>query len=687
VTSRKSRLINNELQDSSFEYDKYWFFDDFHSDFSHFCHHEIFCEYTESNIKISDYSVKGRLKHALEFWETSIQPNNDILSCIKSGYVIPFLSQPPSFFMRNNKSALENSDFVDKAIEDLLQKQCVYEVPFLPHNINPLSVATNSSGKKRLILDLSILNTYVKKDRIKFEDYKVAKELLFPSGFMYKFDLSSGYHHISIKPIHHSYLGFSWFFHGKCRYFVFSVLPFGLSSAPFIFTKLLRPLVKFWRLKGLRIVLFLDDGWGINKSFEHALCDANFVSSTLLKAGFLINKEKSVFVPVQRLEWLGFIWDLQHGTLKIPDRRIENTLSCIRTMKSSFPRVTARKLAQLSGKIVSMMPVLGNVALLQTKSFYQLIERRVSWDSVMNISECYLTVQFWESQLSKPFSKKLFKDFLPSVIAYSDASNVAGAAFLVECDKVIAHRAWTEFEQNQSSTYRELLAIHYGLNSFVSKLAGKQVIWYTDSKNCVSILEKGSLKLTLQELSLHIFRLCAKYSISLDINWIQRDNNKEADMYSRLIDYDDYGISQDFFSFIDHLYGPHTVDRFANDYNNKLPRFNSLYFTPSSENVDAFTVNWGSENNLIVPPVYLIPKALNHLLYSKANGTLVAPYWPSSPFFPMIFGETSNLKQFVCEILLFNDPKDIYVQGRNKETIFGSTYFTSKVIVARIECC
>jgi hypothetical protein len=47
-----------------------------------------------------------------------------------------------------------------------------------------------------------------------------------------------------------------------------------------------------------------------------------------------------------------------------------------------------------------MMPFLGNVALLQTKSFYQLIERRVSWDNEMNISECYLTVQFLESQLS-----------------------------------------------------------------------------------------------------------------------------------------------------------------------------------------------------------------------------------------------------------------------------------------------
>jgi hypothetical protein len=29
--------------------------------------------------------------------------------------------------------------------------------------VNPLSVAENSMGKKRLILDLSILNTFVKK--------------------------------------------------------------------------------------------------------------------------------------------------------------------------------------------------------------------------------------------------------------------------------------------------------------------------------------------------------------------------------------------------------------------------------------------------------------------------------------------------------------------------------------------
>ena len=53
---------------------------------------------------------------------------------------------------------------------------------------------------------------------------------------------------------------FPGFFSGAVKYFCFTVLPFGLSSAPYIFTKCLRPLVKFWRFNGVKIVVFLDDG-------------------------------------------------------------------------------------------------------------------------------------------------------------------------------------------------------------------------------------------------------------------------------------------------------------------------------------------------------------------------------------------------------------------------------------------
>ena len=74
---------------------------------------------------------------------------------------------------------------------------------------------------------------------------------------MYKFDLRHGYHHIDIFPEHQTYLGFSWFYEGKLRYFVFTVLPFGLSVAPYCFTKIVRALVKFWSFNGIKIVVLL----------------------------------------------------------------------------------------------------------------------------------------------------------------------------------------------------------------------------------------------------------------------------------------------------------------------------------------------------------------------------------------------------------------------------------------------
>ena len=74
---------------------------------------------------------------------------------------------------------------------------------------------------------------------------------------MFIFDLKSCYHHVDIHEASQSYPGFTW---GEGCDYVFRVLPFSLASACYIFTKLLRPLVKHWRSMGLHVVLYIDDG-------------------------------------------------------------------------------------------------------------------------------------------------------------------------------------------------------------------------------------------------------------------------------------------------------------------------------------------------------------------------------------------------------------------------------------------
>jgi hypothetical protein len=86
--------------------------------------------------------------------------------------------------------------------------ECIVGVHFQPFFVSPLSVAENKN-KKRLILDLSIFNTFIKKEHVKFEDWKVhvALEYFRKNCYWIKFDLRSGYHHIDVSPKSQ----FSWF--------------------------------------------------------------------------------------------------------------------------------------------------------------------------------------------------------------------------------------------------------------------------------------------------------------------------------------------------------------------------------------------------------------------------------------------------------------------------------------------
>jgi hypothetical protein len=67
--------------------------------------------------------------------------------------------------------------------------------------------------------------------------------------FIFSYDLISAYHHIEIFEEHQQYLGFVWFFEGKIRYFVFAVLPFGISIAGYIFQRFWEKLSKISGLK------------------------------------------------------------------------------------------------------------------------------------------------------------------------------------------------------------------------------------------------------------------------------------------------------------------------------------------------------------------------------------------------------------------------------------------------------
>lgn len=86
---------------------------------------------------------------------------------------------------------------------------------------------------------------------------------------------------------------------------------------------------KRWRLQGICIAIFLDDGWGTVQDKQDCYTTAQAVRNDLGSAGFIVNDEKSVWEPTQVLNWLGITWNSILGTLKIVDRRITKILNAI----------------------------------------------------------------------------------------------------------------------------------------------------------------------------------------------------------------------------------------------------------------------------------------------------------------------------------------------------------------------
>ena len=203
--------------------------------------------------------------------QNTITANETILQITDEGYMLPFIETPSDAKFSNNKFALTNSAFVQEVTEEMLLSVTTKQIETPPKVVNPLTVSTNSNSKKRLILDLKYVNDHLYIEKTKFDNWKCFKNyLLANKGYLFKFDLKNSYHHINIFEPHQTYLGFSCVFNSTTKYFIFTVLPFDLSTTPFVFTKVLRPLVKFWRFDSIKIACFVDGGLGIEYEFFKA---------------------------------------------------------------------------------------------------------------------------------------------------------------------------------------------------------------------------------------------------------------------------------------------------------------------------------------------------------------------------------------------------------------------------------
>ena len=616
-------------------------------------------------------SPVGRLRDHIDHWK-ACGANEFVLSVIREGYRFPLKDKPSHIILKNNRSALDNTEIVTDEINKLLLKNCISEVEFIPHVVNPLTVAFNKAGKPRLVLDCRHVNKFIHDFKFRLEDVSVARDLFDKNDFLFGFDLKSAYHFIEIYEDHREFLGFQWKHEGKDKYFVFNVLPFGVSVAAYIFTKVTRVLINKWRNQGIRIVMYLDDGLGGDVGYEKTMNVRDIVKQDLYNLGFLMADEKCQWEPVKQITWLGYDWDLNTECIKVTQGRLDSLLGSLSVILNNYEQgvryMHVKDIASVAGKVISMEAGVGQVCRLKTRAMYECILSRSSWKGKVLVTKDVIEeVKFWLKNVVPLNKRKLtHRTSEYTRVVYSDASDIGFGAYVENVSGTDVIGTWSEQESAQSSTWRELMAVSRSLDMLKGHLNSQCVKWCTDNKNVAHILEVGSRKPYLHRIALDILEKCDRLHITLIPHWIARAQNIRADNLSKCCDSDDWSIRSSVFHYIDGVWGPHTVDRFSSDYNANCLRFNSRWWCRNTEAVNAFSQSWQGENNWMVPPPKLVNKVINKMKSDRAMGTLVVPAWKSAPYWPLLHSKCYVKDQMVLT-------ENAVVPGKGQNGIFAKS--------------
>ena len=168
-------------------------------------------------------------------------------------------------------------------------------------------------------------------EHFKMEGLHVFRELIQQGDWVMKLDLKNAYLQISIHPNHQPLLQFIW----KEKHYGFQCLPFVLSAARQVFTKLLKSVVGFLRQIGLRIIIYLDNMLFMHVSKEQLAAMAPIICRLFEVLGLIVNMKKSLLTPTQIIEFLGFQISSCALTVSLPSEKSRKIHLEVRTVEHS----------------------------------------------------------------------------------------------------------------------------------------------------------------------------------------------------------------------------------------------------------------------------------------------------------------------------------------------------------------
>ena len=595
-------------------------------------------------------------------WE-ALTSDPEILQIVR-GYKIDFESEPVQYRVPKEIGfSPAEAAAVDAEVTKFLDKRIIAPSEHEPGEFisNIFLRPKKEPGAFRVILNLRVLNKFVRYEHFKMDGLDKAIKMMRDNCFMASMDLKDAYFSVAIHPDHQKYFKFQW----KGELYRFLCMPQGLASAPRVFSKLAKVPYSKLRDQGYQSIGYIDDSYLQGEDFEECSDNAQATWKLFSDLGFSIHPVKSVLTPVQILVFLGFV--LNSITMRVsltPEKGQRIADMCAELLQTVRP--TIRHVAQVVGSLVAAFPGVKYGSL-----FYRQVEldraialkaNRGNYEAHMQLTQrAKDDLGWWVRNILKANKPVSFGN--PQCIITSDASTQGWGAAL---DSTRAGGRWSEAESLHHINYLELLAAMFALQSFCSDMKETHIRLLMDNMTAVAHINQmgGSHSFHCNEITRTIWLWCMDRNIWLSAAHIPGVCNVEADRESRIFhDSTEWMLNSSIFTKITELLFVPEIDIFASRLNKQVDKYISWRPDAMADSVDAFTTNW---NNLVFyafPPFSMMHRVMQKLWEDKGEGILMIPYWPTQSWFPLV------MRSLVAQPVFIPAHKELLHLPYNQETV------------------
>jgi hypothetical protein len=437
----------------------------------------------------------------------------------------------------------------------------------------------------------------------------MVRTLLRPGDYLMKLDLQDAYSTVPIHDQHKKYLRLQF----QDKIYEFQCLPFGLSSAPRAFTRLLKPVVAVLRSSGIRIVIYLDDLLIMHQDRQHIVKIFNMVLELLKNLAFLIKVEKCSLYPTQALVFLGALLDSKKLTIAVPMKKLQD----LQRESANVAKKEACSMHELAS-MIGRMNQMARIGIHQAPLHYRALQRayigclhkngRHTRSQHVQVSlnlQALEELQWWTSpEISQSNGVAIHPPPVDMTIE-TDASTRGWGAV---CRGTQTGGRWSISEAKHHINYLELKAAYLAIQAFVKEeaRAPRHLKLLIDNTTAVAYINKkgGTRSPQLATLAMAIWTYCLSRQIWITAKHLPGVMNSEADFTSRNFNtHAEWKLDPEIFQRISTRYYKPEVDLFASRLNNQLPVYVARYPDPGALATDAFLQDWSRWTVFIHPPI------------------------------------------------------------------------------------